>query len=52
MAAGYPAYMLPIVVDGVEHFRVRVGPFQSRPDADVAAVSLKRAGHPAAWVTR
>jgi cell division septation protein DedD len=51
-AAGHPAYVLPIVVGTVEHFRVRVGPFASREAAEEAAGQLKRGGHPGAWVAR
>lgn len=49
---GHRAYVLPVTVGAVEHFRVRVGPFDSQPAADERARSLARNGFPGAWVVR
>ena len=50
--AGHQAYVLPITVGDVEHFRVRVGPFDSQREADDRARALARSGFAGAWVAR
>jgi putative transposase len=50
--AGYQAYLTATTVDRVELYRVRVGPFKSRPVAEEMARRLERDGHRAAWVTK
>ena len=50
--AGHSAYLTAKVVDQVELYRVRVGPFKSRPVAEAAARRLEREGHRAPWVTK
>jgi len=49
---GHQAYVLPVTVGTVEHFRVRVGPFDSQRAADERARALARNGFPGAWVAR
>jgi cell division septation protein DedD len=51
-AAGHPAYVLPAIVGNTEVFRVRVGPFASRPEAQEAVVRLEREGHRGPWIAR
>ena len=41
---GYKTYTQDIVVDGGKRTRVRVGPYESRDEAESAAAKLKRAG--------
>jgi putative transposase len=50
--AGYPAHLTAKIVDRVELYRVRVGPFKSRPAAEEVARRLEREGHRAPWVTK
>jgi cell division septation protein DedD len=50
--AGHAAYVVPVTVDNVEYFRVRVGPFDSPDAAEEGAGELKRSGYPGAWVVR
>lgn len=50
--AGHQAYVLSITVGTSEHFRVRVGPFESQREAEERARSLARNGFPGAWVAR
>lgn len=50
--AGHQAYVLSITVGTSEHFRVRVGPFESQREADERARTLARNGFPGAWVAR
>ena len=47
-----PAYLTAKIVDRVELYRVRVGPFKSRPVAEEVARRLEREGHRAPWVTK
>jgi DedD protein len=48
---GLKSYTQETEVDGVKRIRVRVGPFNSRDDAEKAAGTLKAAGLPAAIMT-
>jgi DedD protein len=48
---GLKSYSQVADVDGAKRFRVRVGPFNSREDAEKAAGKLKAAGLPAAIFT-
>ena len=48
---GLKSYTQTAEVDGVKRHRVRVGPFNSREDAEKAAGTLKAAGLPAAVFT-
>ena len=48
---GLKSYSQLAEVDGAKRFRVRVGPFSSREDAEKAAGTLKGAGLPAAIMT-
>jgi DedD protein len=41
---GYRTYTQDIVVDGGKRTRVRVGPYETRDEAEAAAAKLKRAG--------
>jgi cell division septation protein DedD len=50
--AGHDGYVLPITVGNVQHFRVRVGPFDSQREADERARALIGSGFPGAWVAR
>ena len=50
--AGHQAYVLPVTVGAIAHFRVRVGPFDSEDEAGERARVLTRNGFPGAWVTR
>lgn len=51
--AGYPAFVVSADVDGVIWFRVRVGRYRERGDADVVARGLDvRADVESTWVTR
>ena len=50
--AGHEGYVLPITVGNVQHFRVRVGPFDSQREADERARALIGNGFPGAWVAR
>jgi DedD protein len=48
---GLKSYTQVAEVDGAKRIRVRVGPFNSRDDAEKAAGTLKAAGLPAAIMT-
>ena len=48
---GLKSYTQTAEVDGAKRIRVRVGPFNSREDAEKAAGTLKAAGLPAAVMT-
>ncbi len=48
---GLKSYTQETEIDGVKRIRVRVGPFNSRDDAEKAAGTLKAAGLPAAVMT-
>jgi type IV secretory pathway VirB10-like protein len=50
--AGHEAFVVPVTVGTVEHFRVRVGPFDSEDAAGERARALTRNGFPGAWVSR
>jgi cell division septation protein DedD len=50
--AGHHAYLTAKMVDNVELYRVRVGPFQSRSEAEEVVRRLGREGHRAAWITK
>ena len=41
---GYKTYTQDVVVDGSKRTRVRVGPYDSRDEANAAAIKLKGAG--------
>jgi DedD protein len=47
---GLKTYIQVVEVDGVKRTRVRVGPFESRADADKAAARIKAAGLPVVFV--
>lgn len=51
-SAGYPAYMTHAVVDNKNVFRVRVGPFETLPEAEEIASQLKSAGYAGVWIAR
>lgn len=51
-AAGYPAYMMRAAVDNKNVFRVRVGPFETLPEAEKIAGELRSAGYAGAWIAR
>lgn len=51
-AAGHPVQVVPVTVNDVEYFRVRVGPFDTQRAAEEAAGTLKRNGYPGAWLVR
>jgi cell division septation protein DedD len=50
--SGHPAYLTAKIVDGVELYRVRVGPFTSRSAAEDVARRLEHEGHRGLWVTK
>src|SRR5690606_11487528 len=43
-AARLPAYREPAAVDGKETWRVRIGPYGTRADAEIARLQAQRAG--------
>jgi cell division septation protein DedD len=47
---GYPAYVAPGASSGTPRWRVRVGPYPSREDADRVAAQLKSARSLPTWV--
>lgn len=49
---GQPAYMSPTEVDGQTMFRVRIGPFQSREQAERVADQVKRKYRLETWITQ
>ncbi len=51
-AAGYPAHITTRTVNGVEMYRVRVGPLATRALAELTATRLRGDGYGAPWVTR
>lgn len=51
-SAGYPAYTTRAVVGTREVFRVRVGPFETLPEAEKVAAQLRSAGHAGVWIAR
>jgi len=51
-AAGHSAYVSRAAVRNSDVFRVRVGPFEARADAQDAAERLHRDGYAGAWVAR
>jgi cell division septation protein DedD len=51
-SAGYPAYTTRAVVGTREVFRVRVGPFETLPEAEKVAARLRSAGHAGVWIAR
>lgn len=51
-AAGQPAHITTKTVNGVEIYRVRVGPFSSRDVATQTAERLARNGYESPWITR
>jgi hypothetical protein len=51
-AAGYAAYVLPAMVDAVELYRVRIGPFESRDDAREIVRLLERDGYEGPWIAK
>lgn len=51
-AASHPAHITTKTIDGVEMYRVRVGPFSSRDAAVQMAERLTQDGYASPWVTR
>lgn len=51
-AAGQPAHITTKTVNGVEIYRVRVGPFSTRDVATQTAERLARNGYESPWITR
>jgi cell division septation protein DedD len=51
-AEGRRAYLSRALVKDVEVFRVRVGPFDTRSEAEDVAVQLHRDGYDRAWIAR
>lgn len=51
-SAGYPAYMMRAVVGDKNVFRVRVGPFETQPEAEKIAADLRTAGYKGVWIAR
>jgi cell division septation protein DedD len=51
-AASHPAHITTKTIDGVEMYRVRVGPFGSRDAAVQMADRLTRDGYGSPWITR
>ena len=52
-SAGFPAFVISAEVDGTTYYRVRVGRYASRPDADrVEAALVERPDIEDAWVTQ
>ena len=51
-SAGFPAYTTRAVVGTKEVFRVRVGPFETLPEAEKIAAQLRSAGYAGAWIAR
>ena len=49
---GQPAYMSPTEVDGQTMFRVRIGPFRSRTEAERVADVVKRTYNLETWITQ
>ncbi len=49
--AGYRAFQSPVTVDGRTMYRVRVGPFDSRAEAQVEAEKIKRIFKLDTWIT-
>ena len=52
VSAGYPAYITHAVVDNRNVIRVRVGPFETLPDASKTATDLRSAGYAGVWIAR
>ena len=50
--ARYPAYLIPVTINQVRLYRVRVGPFKSQQTAQKTARRLEREGHHAPWITK
>jgi DedD protein len=50
--AGYSAYIVRTAVGQVDMYRVRVGPFQSREQAEDAAGRLERDGFGKVWIAK
>lgn len=50
--AGYPAHLTTKLVNGVEMYRIRVGPFDTRDAATHAAARLSHDGYESPWITR
>ena len=52
VAAGFPAFVVAVEVSGVTHYRVRVGRYRSKGEADIIEVELlTRSEVDATWVT-
>jgi cell division septation protein DedD len=51
VSKGFSAYVQP-APDGASMFRVRVGPFKTRRDADGMAARLRKEERYKPWVTR
>ncbi|MDH3255900.1 MAG: SPOR domain-containing protein [Acidobacteriota bacterium] len=49
---GYPALLSPVDVDGRPMFRVRVGPYMDRDEAQAVADRVRRAYKLDTWITR
>ena len=50
-AAGYRAFLSPVEVDGRTMYRVRVGPFSNRQEAETEAEKVKREFKLDTWIT-
>lgn len=51
-AASHPAHITTKTIDGVEMYRVRVGPFASRDAAAQMAARLAHDGYESPWITK
>ena len=52
VSAGYPAYVLPTMVGDLERYRVRIGPFESRQDAQQILRRLQHDGYEGPWIAK
>ena len=50
--AGQKAYLSPVTVDGRTMYRVRIGPFGSREDAQQVAETVRKTYKLDTWVTQ
>ena len=50
--SGYAAFLSPVKVDTQTMYRVRVGPFDARAEAETAASRVKRDFKYDTWITR